>query len=83
MTYKGTDAGGKRCLIIWRNINEIDHAALDAWFARNRDVVDNAIDTIYVNGDHTLNAMKQVGDTWTAKTIEPVFKELMFQESRE
>ena len=83
LTYKGTDAGGKRCLIIWRNINEIDHAALDAWFARNRDVVDNAIDTIYVNGDHTLNAMKQVGDTWTAKTIEPVFKELMFQESRE
>ncbi len=32
------------------------------------------------NGDHTLNALKQPIETWTAQTIEPVFRELMFKE---
>ncbi len=32
------------------------------------------------NGDHTLNALKPPRETWIAKTIEPVFRELMFEE---
>ena len=80
LTYVGTDAEAKRCLIIWRNLNETDYFTLDAWFEKNRNKLIDEVDTIYVNGDHTLNAMKQDGDRWTAKIIEPIFKELMFQE---
>ena len=32
------------------------------------------------NSDHTLNALKQPNETLTAKTLEPVFRELMFKE---
>ena len=80
LTYLGIDAGAKSCLIIWRNLNETDHSTLDAWFERNRNELIDEVDTVYVNGDHTLNAMRQDGDRWIAKTIEPIFKELMFQE---
>ncbi len=34
------------------------------------------------NGDHTLNALKQPNETWTAKTIEPLFREMMFEETK-
>ena len=80
LTYLGIDAEAKRCLIIWRNLNETDYSTLDAWFEKNRNKLIDEVDTIYVNGDHTLNAMREDGDRWTAKTIEPILKELMFQE---
>ena len=74
----GTDPEGRICLILWRNLDETDCAALDTWFDRNRDLFAEPLDIIYVNGDHTLNAMQQPGENWTAKTIEPIFRELMF-----
>ena len=77
----GTDAEGRRTLILWRNMNEIDNAALEAWFLRYRPKF-GLLDLIYVNGDHTLNALKQVDEAWTAKAIEPVFCELMFEENK-
>ena len=80
LTITGTDAEGRHCLILWRNLDEIDHAALDAWFDRNRERFASSLDVIYTNGDHTLNAMQRPGETWTAETIEPIFRELMFEE---
>ena len=80
LTITGMDAEGRRCLILWRNLHEIDCAALDAWFTRNRDRFDGPLDAIYVNGDHTLNAMRRPGEAWIAETIEPVFRERMFEE---
>ncbi len=77
----GTDAERRKCLILWRNLDEMDYAALDAWFDRNRKQFAGPLDIIYVNGDHTLNAMQQPGETWTAETIEPTVRELMFEES--
>ena len=74
----GTDAEGKRTLILWHNLDEMDNTALEAWFVRYRPKF-GSLDLIYVNGDHTLNALKQVDETWTAKTIEPVFRELTFE----
>ena len=32
----GVDAQGRRCLVLWRNRDEIDNAALDAWFDNHR-----------------------------------------------
>ena len=69
----GTDPEGKHCLILWRNLNETDNAALETWFTNHRAEFSESLDTIYTNGDHTLNALKQPTETWTAKTIEPVF----------
>ena len=80
LVITGMDAEGRRCLILWRNLHEIDCAALDTWFTRNRDRFDGPLDAIYINGDHTLNAMRRPRETWIAETIEPVFRERMFEE---
>ena len=80
LTITGVDAEGRHCLILWRNLDEMDYAALDAWFDRNRERFASSLELIYTNGDHTLNAMQHPGETWTAETIEPVFRELMFDE---
>ena len=81
LAVTGTDAEERKCLILWRNVDETDHAALDAWFDRHRERFTGSFERILVNGDHTLEAMQRDGDTWTAETIEPVFRELMFGES--
>ena len=78
LAIAGTDAEGLRCLVLWRNQKEMDNSALDTWFARNREHF-GAMNVIYANGDHTLNALKLPNDSWTAKTIEPTFRELMFK----
>ena len=80
LAITGMDPEGRNCLILWRNLDEMDHATLDAWFDRNREQFIGPLDIIYANGDLTLNAMQQPGDNWTAKTIEPIFRELMFGE---
>ena len=49
------------------------------WFAEHRARLPDALDLVYVNGDHTLNAIRRPGETWTAETIEPLFRELMFE----
>ena len=81
LAITGMDPEGRNCLILWRNLDETDYAALDAWFDRNREPFAGPLDVIYTNGDHTLNAMQQPGENWTAKTIEPIFRGLMFGET--
>ena len=76
----GADAERRQCLILWRNLKETDNRALEAWFKRNRTQLPDSIELIYVNGDQTLNAIRQQGETWTAETTEPVFRELMFED---
>ena len=78
LAITGTDAQGRKCLILWRNLNETDNTALEAWFARNRAQFPGTVDVIYVNGDHTLNALKPPNESWSATIIEPIFRELMF-----
>ncbi len=80
LAISGVDAENRQCLILWRNLEETDHRALDAWFTRNRSWFPEALDLVYVNGDQTLNAIKQSGETWSAETIEPLFRDLMFPE---
>ena len=59
LAITGTDPEGKHCLILWRNLNETDNAALEKWFTRHRAEFAESLDAIYTNGDHTLNALKQ------------------------
>jgi len=79
LAITGTDAEGKHCLILWRNLNKTDNTALENWFTNHRAEFAESLDLIYTNGDHTLNAIKQKNETWTAKTTEPVFREMMFE----
>ena len=81
LAITGINAEGQQCLILWRNLNETDNVALETWFTRHRAEFSESLDAIYANGDHTLNALKQPNETWTAKTIEPVFREMMFEET--
>ena len=80
LAITGTDADGRKCLVIWRNLDETDCVALDAWFDDNRERFAASLDRIYINGDHTLNAMRRPDETWTAENMEPVFRTLMFDE---
>ena len=79
LAFTGNDAGGRRCLVLWRNTDDIDAAGLDVWFNANRRQFSESLNLVYVNGDHTLNTLLPAGETWTARTIEPVFRELMFE----
>ena len=80
LAITGTDAERRQCLVLWRNLDNTDHTALDRWFSRRRELFSTELHMIYVNGDHTLNALQHTGDTWVANTIEPVFRALMFGE---
>ena len=78
LAIAGTDAQGRKCLVLWRNLSETANTALEAWLTRNRAQFADSLEPVYVNGEHTLNALKQPNESWTAETIEPVFRELMF-----
>jgi len=78
LTIMGTTRKGENCLIFWRNLNKMDASQLDEWFAKHRETFGNNLNLIYVNGDHTLNAIRKSGDQWEAITTEPAFRQLMF-----
>ena len=77
----GADAERRQCLILWRDLEETGNRELEAWFAGNRAQFPESLDLVYVNGDQTLNAIRQPGETWSAETIEPVFRALMFEDA--
>ena len=80
LTIAGKNPQGQCCLVLWRDVERTDNAALNRWFAANREQLPTTPELVYVNGDHTLNAIRQQHETWTAETIEPLFRELMFEE---
>ena len=78
LVFAGADAERRECAVLWRNLDAMDANALDSWFARNRARLPASLDVVWVNGDHTLNAMRAKGESWSAETIEPAFRESMF-----
>ncbi len=79
LAITGTDPEGRRCLVLWRNLTEMNHLALDAWFQTHRDQFSESPNIVYVNGDHTLHATREADENWTVKNIEPIFRQLMFE----
>ena len=79
LAITGKDPQKRSCLILWRNLATMDNPALDHWFASNRKLLPEGLDLVYVNGDQTLNTIRQPGETWTAQTIEPLFRTLMLE----
>ncbi len=78
LAIAGEDPLGQRCLVLWRNLETTDNDALERWLVDNRARVLDSPDVIYTNGDHTLRAVRQAGETWTAESIEPLFRAWMF-----
>ncbi len=78
VTVTGKNSPGENCLIIWRNVSEIDNAKLDAWFGKRYSSKDFEFDAIYVNGDNNIENMKLADDHWKVRLIEAEFKRLMF-----
>ena len=79
LAIAGKEIQGQSCLILWRNLKAMDDCALEYWFRQHRDQLPDSLDMVFVNGDHTLNALRQQHESWTAKSIEPIFRELMFK----
>ncbi len=79
LAIAGKNPQGQSCLVLWRNLEATDNGALERWFTDNRESLPDQLDLVYVNGDHTLNSIRQEGDIWTAETTEPLFRERMFE----
>jgi len=70
----GTNPKDESVLVIWRNLKEMDNAALEAFMEKQAyHPRDTEFDHIYVNGDHTLEDPHS-----KVKMIEIEFKRLMF-----
>ena len=78
LAIAGRDPRGQSCLVLWRNLETVGNEALEKWFSDNRAAFPESLNVVYVNGDHTLNAIRRNDETWTAETIEPLFRDLMF-----
>ena len=79
---EGTAPNGDRVLVLWRNIDHLDNAALDYWFSREKySTRDWEYDLIYVNGDNHLENLRRPDQTWKVRLIEAEFQRLMFDVS--
>ena len=67
-------------LVIWRNTQELDSEALDA-FLWNQPINprDMTFDVVYVNGDNHLQNARGPNESWKVRLIEDEFQRLMFE----
>jgi adenine-specific DNA-methyltransferase len=75
---RGTTPNGDRVLVLWRNENVIDDAALRTWWMRHRETIDDDVDVIYVNGDTTLECLRSADRHWRVRLTEEAFTRQMF-----
>lgn len=83
LAISGKDSRGRECLVLWRDVNKTDNAKLVSWIDANKRLFNAQLEIIYVNGDHTLNALGENSESWSARTIEPEFRKLMFENTDE
>lgn len=79
LAITGVNRKGTKHLILWRDMDDMPNNKLESWFKKHCRKFGNDVKVIYVNGDQTLNAIKAGTDTWEAQSIEPTFRNLMFE----
>ena len=79
LAITGKDSRGRECLVLWRDVNKTDNPTLQKWVEVNSRLFGAQLEIVYVNGDHTLNALGENSESWSARTIEPEFRKLMFE----
>ena len=78
--FYGTDANNQKCLVMWRNLDEVDNEQLKKWFENYRKLAYPTPNILYVNGDNCLNTIERQNEVWAAFAIEPEFRRLMFED---
>lgn len=79
LVVEGTTRAGEKTLVLWRNVNQIDNDALDAWFKKCKySTADSEFDVIYVNGDNNLENLRRDDQTWKVRLTEAEFQKRMF-----
>lgn len=79
LEVEGTTRDGEKTLVLWRNVNEVDNDALDAWFKKCKySTADSEFDIIYVNGDNNLENLRLNDQTWKVRLTEAEFNKRMF-----
>jgi adenine-specific DNA-methyltransferase len=77
---EGTAPVGDRVLVLWRNIDQTNNDALDAWFEKQGyNTREMLYDVFYVNGDNNLENLRRPDQTWKVRLIEEEFHRLMFE----
>jgi len=75
----GKNRDDEKILVLWRNIDETDNDALNAWFEKqDYNTKDQEYDIVYINGDNNLENLRRADQTWKVRMIEPEFQRLMF-----
>jgi adenine-specific DNA-methyltransferase len=70
----GDTISGEHSLVIWRDMDKTDNAALNKFFVKMKfSTLDTEFDRIYVNGDNNLENLKTEADKWKVELIESVF----------
>jgi adenine-specific DNA-methyltransferase len=74
----GATRDGRKALVLWRNLDEMDSNKLDEWFEKQGySTLDLEYDSIFVNGDNNLENLRRADQTWKVRLIEEVFLSLM------
>jgi len=75
----GRNLQGDKILVIWRDVEQTDNAALNEFFKKlNINTKDSEFKRIYVNGDNNLENLRTDGEQWKVVLIEEEFHKRMF-----
>jgi adenine-specific DNA-methyltransferase len=81
----GKTRDGEKILIIWRNRTAdkaLDNKVVEEYFRKQRyNPLDMEFDKIYINGDNTLQNIRQNEEHWKVELTEEKFKKMMFEEN--
>lgn len=79
VVIEGRNLQGDKILVIWRDVEQTDNAALNEFFKKlNINTKDSEFKRIYVNGDNNLENLRTDGEQWKVVLIEEEFHKRMF-----
>lgn len=80
-TVEGVTHSGEKTLVIWRDCDTIDNAALNDFFVRMAySTRDDAFSRIFVNGDNNLENLRTDEDQWKVVLTEEEFAKRLFED---
>lgn len=79
VVVQGKSLAGEKILVIWRDTEQTDNAALNNFFRKlDINTRDTEFKRIYVNGDNNLENIRLDDEQWKVVLIEDAFHKLMF-----
>jgi adenine-specific DNA-methyltransferase len=82
VVVQGHNLSGDKILVIWRDVDQMDNAALNEFFRKLQiNTKDSEFKRIYVNGDNNLENLRTEDEGWKVVLIEEEFHRRMFEDS--